>query len=163
MKTISKYSFLCLIVLTCILPPALAAADEPMTVVANSQNQTKAQKWVDFLLMNEVDVEFVEPGDFNSIKTAKYVAIMGGVDDPAVKKLVSDILGPNEATAMAKPGAKKMYIKKGYGAQDQEMLIFTGSDTQAAVDARTESRDTWMPMLTEWFDLDDGPGGLKAY
>ena len=158
-----KSSIIYLIAILIAVPAARAIAEEPMKVVANSYNQNKAQKWVDFLLMNEVEVEFCEPADFDSVKSAKYIAIMGGVDDGDIKKLLTDVLGAEEVAALGEKGAKKMVVKKGYGAQDQEMLIFTGSDSEAAADARVESRETWMPLLTKWFDLDEGPASLKAY
>jgi hypothetical protein len=163
MKAIRKWFIMLLFALLFTMPTTWAIAGEPMTVVADSYNQNKAQKWVDFLLSKEVKVEFCEPADFDSVKTAKYIAIMGGVDDPDIKKLITDIIGAEEVDALAQKGAKKMFVKNGYGAQDQEMLIFTGSDSDAAADARVESKETWMPILTEWFDLDEGPGSLQMY
>jgi hypothetical protein len=156
----------CIVALTVclvLLSAGWAAADEGMTVVASPFNQNKSQRWIDFLAMSEVQVEFVAPENFDSIKTKKYITIIGGVDEEAIRKLVSEIVGADEAKAMSQKGAKKMYMKEGYGSKDQKMLIFTGSDADAAALARTENRDNWMPLLQKWFDLSDTPATLKAY
>jgi hypothetical protein len=156
----------CIAVLTVclvLLSAGWAAADDSMIVVASAFNQNKSQRWIDFLAMSEVQVDFVAPDDFESIKTQKYITIIGGVDEEAIRKLVSEIVGADEAKALSQKGAKKMYLKEGYGSKDQKLLIFTGSDADAAALARTENRDNWMPLLQKWFGLSDSPATLKAY
>ena len=88
---------------------------------------------------------------------------MGGVDNPLIRQLIVNIIGADEVAALSKKGARKMYLIKAKYAQDQLILIFTGSDSEAAALARTESRNTWLPLLNEWFDLGQGPAGLKGY
>ena len=108
-------------------------------------------------------MNFCEPEDFDSVKGNKYITLMGGVDDATFKKLVEKAVGDKETASLANKGTKKMYMKEGVWAPDQKVLIFTGSDSEAAADARMESRDTWMPLLQEWFSLEEGPDSLKAY
>lgn len=163
MKALNKHIIVALMVSIFLMPAAWAMADDGITVVANPYNQNKAQKWVDYLLQNEVTVKFAKPEDFESVKSSKYLAIIGGVDDEHIMNLVSQAVGGKEASAMAKKGAKKMFIKDGTWAPGQKVLIFTGSDTEAAAQARVESRESWMPYLVDWFDLDEGPTTLRAY
>jgi hypothetical protein len=145
-----------------LLVPAFAMAYD-MNVVADEANRTNSQKWLDLLAQNEITVVPVAPADIDKVKQQKYITIIGGVDDAAIKKLVTEVAGADEAAAMAKPGAKKMLVKDNVWSQGQKVLLFTGSDKNAAAEARVESRETWMPLLEEWFELDEGPAALKAY
>ena len=111
-----------------------------MIVVASAFNQNKSQRWIDFLAMSEVQVDFVAPDDFESIKTQKYITIIGGVDEEAIRKLVSEIVGADEAKALSQKGAKKMYLKEGYGSKDQKLLIFTGSDAVSYLENGAEQK-----------------------
>lgn len=142
--------------------PAFAFADD-MNIVTNDANKAKSQAWLDLLDQNEISVNFVAPADIDKVKKMKFIAIIGGVDDAAIKNLVTEAAGADEAAAMAKPGAKKMILKENLWSDGQKVLLFTGSDADAAAQARVESRETWMPLLEEWFELDEGPASLKAY
>jgi hypothetical protein len=134
-----------------------------MTVVAEYKDREAALRWVDYLLTNEIFVEYVDPEFFSANTDVEYMAIMGGVDNAEIKKILTDLIGAGEVAAMSKKGAKKMYLIEDKYSMGQKILVYTGSDSEASANARTESRDEWMPMLEEWFGLDEGPVGLKAY
>lgn len=139
-----------------------AFADDAMTLVVNPANQSKSQQFIDYLIANEITVEFCAPADFDTVKANTYITIVGGVDDKSVSKLVAEAVGEEETAALGENGSGKMYFKEGVWAPDQKVMIFTGSDDDAAVKARKASRGTWVPYIEEWFEL-EGPGALKSY
>lgn len=157
-KMIGTYVIAMLIIL-----PSAVLADDMMTVIANSKDQESAQRWIDYLVSNEIMVDVIIPKYFGSNSDSDYLVIMGGVDNAVVKKILIDLIGADEVAAMSKKGAAKMYLIKDKYAIDQKILVYTGSDSQAAIKARIESKEEWMPMLEAWFDLEEGPSGLKAY
>ena len=141
-----------------------ALAEDLMILVSPKEEQKNVQPWVDFLNKNEIAVKSFSPGDFDAIKKSfYYVALVGGMDQAELKKLVTEAVGADEAAALAKPGAKKMLVKENVWQPGQKVLIFTGSNAQAAIQARTENRDAWMKYLKEWFSLGEGPSSLKSY
>jgi hypothetical protein len=147
-----------------LIPPSSAAQDEyTMILVAGQGSLVKAQTWIDFLHKNELTVEHYVLSELDQVKKYPYITIMGGLDEPGIKELLTEVIGAAETSSLAEKGAKKMFLKEDVWTPDQKVLIFAGSDTDAAAEARTESRDTWMEYLTEWFDLDDMPGGLRPY
>ena len=132
MKAIYKHCFVISVCCLVLLSAGWAAADDSLTVIASPFNQNKSQRWIDFLALNELQVEFVVPENFNSVKNQKYITIIGGVDEEVISKLLSEIVGADEVKALSQKGAKKMYVKENYDAKDQKILIFTGSDADAA-------------------------------
>ena len=56
-----------------------------------------------------------------------------------------------------------MLLKENVWKPGQKVLIFTGENADDAAAARSNTRDKWMDLLQEWFDLEDIPGGLRAY
>jgi hypothetical protein len=151
------------IVLLLILPAALVRAEDVMKLIVNQASLSKVQAWMDFLQKNEISVDLVAPADFSKVKSSYFIAIEGGMDDPAIQKLVTEVAGSAEADALSKPGAKKMFMKENVWQPGQKVLVFAGSNAEAASAARADSREAWMKYLKAWFDLGEGPGGLKAY
>jgi hypothetical protein len=150
-------------ILYMVLPVDLIWADDVIKLVGNQASLSKAQTLVDFLKKNEISVDIVTLSDFHKVKSNYFIVIEGGMDDPSIQKLVNEVLGPAEADALSKPGAKKMFMKENVWQQGQKVLVFSGSNADAAAAARADSREVWMKYLKEWFDLGEGPGGLKAY
>ncbi|MGC1404868.1 MAG: hypothetical protein WA974_18320 [Thermodesulfobacteriota bacterium] len=143
---------------------SLALAEDLMILVTSQDDLKKVQPWVDFLTKNEITVKSFSPGDFESVKKSfYYVTIMGGMDQNGIKKLIGEVVGPAEAATLSTPGTKKMIVKENVWQPGQKVLIFTGDNSQAAIQARTENRETWMKYLKEWFNLGEGPSGLKSY
>lgn len=153
----------CVMILLVILPAALVRAEDVMKLVVNQTSLSRAQAWVDFLKKNEISVDHVAPADFGKVKSNFFITIEGGMDDPAIQKLVTEVVGSAEADGLSKPGAKKMFMKENVWQPGQKVLVFAGSNADAAAAARVDSREAWMKYLKAWFDLGEGPGGLKAY
>jgi hypothetical protein len=163
MKHLKKYSLSFLLAVFLLSSPALVLAQDTMFVVAAQPSLVKAQPWIDFLKKNEITVEHAVPSELNSVKNKKYLTIMGGMNEPGMKEILTEVVGATEASALAKPGAKKMFVKENTWVAGQRILVFAGDNAESAAAARTESRETWMKYLKEWFDLGAGPGGLKSY
>lgn len=164
MKKSEKIGFWILATLVFLTLSSWVLAEDLMIVVSSKEEQKNVQPWVDFLNKNEIAVKSFAPGDFEAIKKSfYYVALAGGMDQAEMKKLVTEAVGPDEAAALAKPGAKKMLVKENDWQPGQKVLIFTGNNSQAAIQARTENREAWMKYLKEWFSLGEGPSSLKSY
>ncbi|MBI5605058.1 MAG: hypothetical protein HY879_17115 [Deltaproteobacteria bacterium] len=143
---------------------SLALAEDLMILVTSPEDLKKVQPWVDFLTKNEITVKHFSPGDFEPLKkNFYYVTILGGMDQGGIRKLIAEAVGPAEAIALADKGTQKMVFKENVWLPGQKVLIFTGDNSQSAVQARTENRETWMKYLKEWFTLGEGPSGLKSY
>jgi hypothetical protein len=163
MKRMKKYALLSLLALFVLSTPAWVLAQDTMILVASQASLVKAQPWIDFLKKNEITVEHVVPSEFKSVKNKKYITIMGGMDEPGIKDIVTEVVSAGEASDLAKAGAKKMFMKENTWVAGQRVLVFAGDNAESAAAARTESREAWMKYLKDWFDLGEGPGGLKAY
>jgi hypothetical protein len=164
MKKSKKVGFWILTTLVFLTLSSWALAEDLMILVTPKDDQKNVQPWVDFLSKNEIAVKSFSPGDFEGVKKSfYYVALVGGMDQAELKKLITEAVGPDEAAALAKPGAKKMLVKENVWQPGQKVLIFTGNNSQAAIAARTENREAWMKYLKEWFSLGEGPSSLKSY
>jgi hypothetical protein len=140
-----------------------AYAQEPMTLVAGQASLVKTQTWIDFLKKNEISVDHYVLSELAKVKDKNFITIIGGMDEPGVKDIITEVCGAGEAAALSAKGAKKMYLKENVWKQGQKVLVFAGADVDAAAAIRVESRDKWMKYLKEWFDIGDIPGGLRAY
>lgn len=163
MKLLSKYMLSFLLAFFVLSSPAWVLAQDTMILVASQASLVKAQPWVDFLKKNEISVEHAVPSEFKSVKNKKYITIVGGMDEAGIKEVIAEAVGSAEAPGLAKPGAKKMFMKENTWVAGQRVLVFAGDNAESAAAARTESREIWMKYLKDWFDLGEGPGGLKAY
>lgn len=163
MKLLKKYSFAFVLAVFLLSSSTWALAQDTMYVVAGQASLVKAQRWIDFLKKNEITVEHAVPSEIESVKKKKYVTIIGGMDEPGMKDILTEVLGASEASDLAKAGARKMFLKENLWVAGQRMLVFAGDNAESADAVRTETRDAWMEHLKEWFDLGEGPSGLKAY
>ena len=73
------------------------------------------------------------------------------------------MIGEAEVASLEAEGAKKMLLKENVWKPSQKVLIFTGGNAEDAAAARSDTREKWMDLLQEWFDLEEIPGGLRAY
>jgi hypothetical protein len=164
MKKEKKLGLVVMATILFLMISSLALAEDLMILVTSQDDLKKVQPWVDFLTKNEITVKSFSPGDFESVKKSfYYVTIMGGMDQSGIKKLITEAVGTSEATALANKGTQEMIVKENVWQPGQKVLIFTGDNSQSAVQARTENRETWMKYLKEWFNLGEGPSGLKSY
>lgn len=163
MNLLKKFSLSFLLAGVFLSFPAWVLAQDSMNLIATEAGLAKAQAFVYFLKQNEVTVEHALPSEFNSVKNKKYITIAGGMDEPGIKEIITEVVGAEEASALAKPGAKKMFMKQNTWAAGQKILVFAGDSVESAAAARIKSRETWMKYLKEWYGLADGPRSLKAY
>jgi hypothetical protein len=158
-----NWIFPAIIAASLLLAASGARAQDAMSLVAGQASLVKTQTWIDFLKKNEIAVDHYVLSEFAKVKDKKFITIVGGLDEPGMKDIITEVCGAAEAASLAVKGAKKMYLKENIWKPGQKVLIFAGADADAAAAARTESRETWMKYLKDWFDLGDSPGGLRAY
>ena len=142
---------------------AALAAGQELLVVANKPTFQAAQKWVDFLTTKGITVKHVEPSQFGANKGAPYMVVMGGVAEPGMGDLIKEAVGAQEFASLGKAGAGKMYTRSNVWGQGQNVLVFAGSDPEAAAKARADARDEWMGMLADWFGLELGGPTMHGY
>jgi hypothetical protein len=149
-----------------ILSLALAsmAMAQDLIVVASKATYQDAQKWADFLNSQDVPLKHVTPGEFASYKNEQYIILMGGVDEPdGIKDLLKAALSDKEFELISKEGNKKMYMKSGVWGEEQEIIIFAGSNRAASEAARKENKEEWWNEICIWFDIEPGGPALHGY
>jgi hypothetical protein len=160
---IRSYFFPALLAPFLLLTSSGACAQDSMTLLAGQASLVKTQTWIDFLKKNEIAVDHYVPSELAKVKDKKFITIIGGLDEPGVKDILMEVCGAADVASLAARGSKKMYLKENVWKPNQKVLVFAGADADAAASVRTESRETWMKYLKDWFDLGDSPGGLRAY
>ncbi|MBW1916244.1 MAG: hypothetical protein JRI86_15140 [Deltaproteobacteria bacterium] len=145
--------------------PSVMAED--LTIVATDEAYQEAQGWVDFLRAKEIPLTHVTPQEFAKGSEAKYIVLMGGMDEPeGIRDIAQKVLSKEELQSIFQDGngkAFKKYImpKNAKGPQmwgaTVNHIIFTGTDLAAAVKARKNSKDMWWEELSVWFDIDESP------
>jgi hypothetical protein len=154
----------CLLAAVVFLPAGRAmAAEDTMKMVAAPASLTKAGNFIGLMKKNQITVDIVAPADAGTVKKSNIVVIEGGMDDAATKALITEVVGAAEAAALSKDGAKKMFMKENMWQPGQKVLVFAGSNAETAAAARSEGREAWLKYFKAWFDLDEGPEGLKGY
>jgi hypothetical protein len=163
MKQTRKW-IIALFIIASLLPAAsYAQTGESLYFVAAKESRVKAQAWIDFLSLYELPVEHYFLSELDQVKSHDFVAIAGGLDEAGIRDLLVDVIGDSEVASLEANGAKKMFLKENVWKQGQKVLVFAGTDSAAAAEVRSEEKETWMEYLEEWFDLEEIPGGLKAY
>ena len=146
-----------------ILCMALAhtAMAEDLIVVATKATYQASQKWVDFLISNEVPVKHVTPQEFAKYKKEKYVVLMGGMDEPnGIKDIAKEVLTEEEFQWVTQEGNGDMYFKFKVWDPMQSIIVFAGANRTAAETARKDNKDVWWDLIVNWFDLDIDTGIL---
>ena len=140
-----------------------AQTGEPLFLVAAKESRVKAQQWIDFLKLYELPVEHYVLSELDMVKDHDFIAIAGGLEEEGIRDLLKSVLGDDEVSALEKADSGKMILKENVWKPGQMVLVFAGSDAESAAAARSETKETWMEYLEEWFDLEEVPGGLRAY
>ena len=140
-----------------------AQTEDTLVLVAAKESRVMAQPWIDFLQRYDLPVEHYVLSEIDLAKNHDFIAVAGGLDETGVRDLLNNILGEVEVSSLETAESGKMILKENVWKPGQRVLIFAGKDTAMAATARSESRDTWMELLQEWFDLEEVPGGLRAY
>jgi len=140
-----------------------AQTEDTLFLVAAKESRVKAQPWIDFLQRYDLPVEHYVLSEIDLVKDHDFIAVAGGLDETGVRDFLNNILGEAEVSSLENAESGKMILKENVWKPGQKVLVFTGKDTAMAAAARSESRDTWMKLLQEWFDLEEVPGGLRAY
>ena len=143
---------------------ARAATGADLIIVASKATQEASQNWVGFLKTSEVPFKLVTPQEFANYKQQKYHFFLGGVDEmEGIAGPVKEALTKDEFQWVSQPGNGKLYVKSDIWAPGQRIVIVAGSDLKASEEARKTTREQWFAILTDWFDLEQGPGGLHTY
>jgi hypothetical protein len=131
------------------------AAASDLIVVATKDTYEASQKWVDFLTLNEVPIQHVTPQEFDKYKKEPYVVLMGGMDEPdGIKVLAKEILAEDELEYISQKGNGEIYFKFKVFDPMQTIIVFAGSDRDAAAAARKKNKSDWLDSFIQWFDLD---------
>jgi hypothetical protein len=106
----------------------------------------------------------IKPSDFEKYKKEKNIVIIGGPTEPdGVGEIVKQALTKEEQDYVSEEGHFRMYIKYNVWAPEQNVMVFAGSDRQAAAKARTVSRQKWIPVFNDWLGIDISEAGIVAY
>ena len=140
-----------------------AQTEETLFLVAAKESRVQAQKWIDFLQTYDLPVEHYVLSEFDLVKDHDFITIVGGLDETGFRDLLKDVIGDDETASLEAEGGKRMFVKEDIWKSGQTVLFFVGKDSSEAAAIRSETRETWMELLQEWFDLEEIPGGLRAY
>jgi len=147
-----------------LLPVASKAQTEDILyLVAAKDSRVKAQQWIDFLNQYDLQVEHYVLSELDMVKDHDFIVITGGLDEAGFRDILKSLIGEAEIASLEAKEPGEMYFKEDVWKPVQKVLVFAGRDADAAAAARRDSKETWMEYLTEWFDLEEVPGGLKAY
>ena len=135
MKPLKKYMPLFLLTVFVLFSPARVLAQDTMILVASQASLVKTQPWIDFLKKNEISVEHAVPSEFKSVKNKKYITIVGGMDEAGIKDMITEVIGPAEASTLAQAGAKKTFMRENIWVAGQRVLIFAGDNAESAAAA----------------------------
>lgn len=150
--------------LSMLLPAAsIAQTGDPLYLLAAKESRVKAQKWIDFLQQYDQPVEHYVLSELDQVQKQDYIALTGGLDEPGFRDILLEAIGPDEVASIENGDKGKMLLKENVWKPGQMVLVFAGKNADAAAEARSESKDRWMEYLEEWFDLEEIPGGLRAY
>ena len=133
--------------------PALADADEKVSIVANQKALDLAKDFITTLNNESIPLGIVMD-QFEKAKKEKHVIVLGGAKGAgSVEEFVKQVLTPEELQSGNQPGGK-FFVKENVFAPGQVILVFTGSDEAAAAEARKKNRNTWWQYIAKWFELD---------
>lgn len=163
MKRMSGWILVAFIVSMMMPCASVAQTGEPLYLLAAKESRVKAQKWIDFLKQYDQPVEHYVLSELDQVKKQDYVAVVGGLDEPGFHEILVGIIDADDVASIENGDKGKMLLKEDVWKPGQMVLVFAGKNADAAAEARNASRDTWMEYLEEWFDLEEIPGGLRAY
>jgi len=164
MKVRSLIAIVIFLTIICMPLIPLAITDD-LTIVATNEVFQEAQEWVDFLRAKEIPLTHVTPPEFTKGSEAKYIVLMGGMDEPdGIRDIVKKILSKEELQSISRDENGKVFKKhiipkdaKGpqMWASAKNYIIFTGNNRTASAKARKRSKDMWWEELSIWFDIDE--------
>lgn len=161
MKLITTLTFLAIIC----MPLTPLAMEDNLTIVATDEVFQEAQEWVDFLKAKEIPLTHVTPQKFTKGSEAKYIVLMGGMDEPdGIRDILRNVLSTEELHSISRDENGKTFKKyimpkdaKGpqMWALAKNYIIFTGDDRTASAKTRSRSKDIWWEEISLWFDIDE--------
>ena len=148
------------------------ASEDALTVVATHETYEQAGGWLDFLQSKDVQVHHVTPLEYANGIDARYIVIMGGLDEPeGIKDIVVKILSEKEMMQVSQKDAAETFIKtvvpenvppSRQWESAVNFIMFIGSDAEGVMKARSESKETWWEEIQIWFDIYEG-AHMPAY
>jgi len=166
MKSVKWIVGLFVVISVCLAIPFGSTAQEKLRliVVANDPSYELASAWVNFLNNESVPFTRIKPSDFEKYKKEKNIVILGGPTEPdGIGEIVKQALTKEEQDYVSEQGHFRMYIKNDVWAPGQNVMVFAGSDRQAADKARVVSRQKWIPLFNDWLGIDISEAGIVAY
>lgn len=146
------------------LAPLAFAAE--VVAVATPESFAKAADWQKFLASKNIPVKNVAPSNLAAFKDAKYVVLLGALDEPnGIKPLAEKALHKTEMEKMGMAGSSAMFVKNDVWSQGQEVIIFIGAGDKGVETARKANRAEWMDIIFGWFGLEAevGKSGTPSY
>ena len=136
------------------LSAGAAMAADKLVVVATEKTFEDSAAWAEFLIDGEVPLQHVTPQAFESNKKARFVVIMGSLDETGgVKSLVEECLSRIEFQRVSQVDTGEVIFKTKTWDPGQSIILITGSDWPSVEAARKEAREDWADAIGEWFDL----------
>jgi hypothetical protein len=129
------------------------AADK-LFIVANQKSLDLAKDFISTLNNESIPIS-VALDQYDKVKKAKYIFVLGGADE-----FTSQVLTKEDMDAASKAGGK-IFVRQDVFTPGQILVVFAGKDEESAANARKNNRKTWWTLLTKWFELDTS--GPMAY
>ena len=96
MRVRSLTTIVIFLTITC-MPLALLAMEDDLTIVATDEAFQEARGWEDFLKAKEIPIAHSTPNEFAKGSKAKYIVLMGGIDEPdGIRDIVKEVLSKEE-------------------------------------------------------------------
>ena len=148
----------------CAWAGAVLAAEKQLIVIADEATYQGSADWTELLRKSGVAVKHVLPSQSAEYRKEKYIFLIGWPGEPGdAGRLVKEALKPDEVRWVEEQGNRKYYIKPDLWSAGQTVLVFAGSDREAALSAIRESKKAWWIQVASWFDLEVESKTLYGY
>jgi len=150
--------------LMCLGGVVTAMADDSLILVGNKASLECARSFTDFLVSLDIPVKEVCARDFEKYKSEKYIIILGGSqkESEGLGDVIRRLLTKEDLEWITESGNRKMYIQHDVFGQGQFIVVFAGSDIEAAARCRKGNREKWQGLISQWFEI-DSPQRLMQY
>ena len=144
---------------------ALASeVEETLLLVATADTYSGAGKFTDFLEEKSVPYRHISPLEFEDHNSARYIAIIIGVNEGwGADDIMSPALDKEEWAWLSEPGNNGIYMKQNVWTDDQNVMVIAGSSPEAAIDSLDYFYDQWLSNLASWFGLSLSREELYGY
>ncbi len=139
------------------------AAASDLFVVADKTAEEMSLSWFSFLEAKEISYKVVAPEDFGNHKKESYIVVMGAIEgSDVIRNIAKDALSADDLKKIEGNEKGKAFFKSDVWAPRQKVILFLGTDQEAAIEARKGSKSYWYGLFMDWFEL-EGTEGLHLY